>query len=123
MPPDPTSTSIAASGLQGTGAPLEAGARDALSTSFRHDFSSVRVHTGPHAERAASSLGARAYTVGNDVVFGQGAYDPLGGCSINAERARRLVSPYKEAITWKCYDGAHQMYLDAQARTAFINDV
>ena len=77
MPPDPSTTSVAASGLQGTGAPLEAGARDALSTSFRHDFSSVRVHTGTQAEKAASSLGARAYTVGNDVVFGHGAYDPL----------------------------------------------
>ena len=53
----------------------------------------------------------------------QGAFDPLGGCSINSERARRLADKYKPAITWKCYDGAHQMYLDTPARTLFSNDV
>ena len=57
------------------------------------------------------------------VLVAQGAYDPLGGCSINTERARRLQSPYKEAVLWKCYDGAHQMYLDMPARTLFSNDV
>ncbi len=57
------------------------------------------------------------------VLVAQGAYDPLGGCSINAERARRLTSPYKDAVQWKCYDGAHQMYLDMPARTLFSNDV
>jgi pimeloyl-ACP methyl ester carboxylesterase len=57
------------------------------------------------------------------VLVAQGAYDPLGGCSINSERARRLQSPYKEAVQWKCYDGAHQMYLDTPARTLFSNDV
>ena len=53
----------------------------------------------------------------------QGAYDPLGGCSINAERARRLESPYREAVQFKCYDGAHMMYRDMPARTLFSNDV
>jgi carboxypeptidase C (cathepsin A) len=57
------------------------------------------------------------------VLVAQGAYDPLGGCSINAERARRLESPYKEAIQFGCYDGAHQMYRDTPARTLFCNDV
>jgi hypothetical protein len=51
------------------------------------------------------------------VLVAQGAYDPLGGCSINAEHARRLESPYKEAVQFKCYDGAHQMYRDTPART------
>jgi hypothetical protein len=57
------------------------------------------------------------------VLVAQGAYDPLGGCSINSERARRLEAPYKEAVTYKCYEGAHQMYLDQPARTLFSNDV
>jgi hypothetical protein len=57
------------------------------------------------------------------VFVAQGAYDPLGGCSINSERARRLPSPYKEAVQWKCYEGAHQMYLDMPARTLFSNDM
>lgn len=57
------------------------------------------------------------------VFVAQGAYDPLGGCSINNERARRLASPYREAVRYKCYDGAHQMYLDMPARTLFSNDM
>jgi hypothetical protein len=75
---------------------------------------SARCRRRPNAIKANPKL---------KVLVAQGAFDPLGGCSINSERARRLESPYKEAITWKCYDGAHQMYLDAPARTVFSNDV
>ncbi|WP_263101352.1 DUF4157 domain-containing protein [Kitasatospora sp. DSM 101779] len=78
--------STAASGLRGTGAPLEPGVRDQLSTSYGHDFSPVRVHVGPEADRATGELGALAYTVGNDVVFSHGAYDPL------SRRGRSLIA-------------------------------
>lgn len=67
----------AADGIAGPGQPLEPGIRDTLSTSFGHDFSPVRVHVGPAAAHAATSLGAKAYAVGNDVAFAHGAYDPL----------------------------------------------
>jgi Domain of unknown function (DUF4157) len=40
---------------------------------FRHDFSRVRVHTDEGAAASAQALGARAYTVGNDIAFGAGA--------------------------------------------------
>ena len=40
------------------------------------DFSDVRVHTGPKADDSARSINAQAYTVGNDVVFRSGAYQP-----------------------------------------------
>jgi hypothetical protein len=40
------------------------------------DFSRVRVHTGPEAAASALAIGARAYTVGAHVVFGEGAYAP-----------------------------------------------
>jgi len=89
-------TSIAATsadGLVGDGAPLEGGIRDRLSTSFGHDFSPVRVHVGTHADRAARALGALAYTVGNDIVFRDGAYDPLSdwGRSLIAHEAAHVV--------------------------------
>ncbi len=70
--------SPAAHGLSGTSQPLEPGVRDLLSTSFGHDFSAVRVHAGPEAAEATRDLGAVAYTVGNDVAFSAGSYDPLG---------------------------------------------
>ena len=40
------------------------------------DLSGVRLHTSPRAASAASAINARAFTVGHDVFFGQGAYQP-----------------------------------------------
>jgi hypothetical protein len=42
----------------------------------RLDLSRVRVHTGAAAARSAHAVDAVAYTVGSDIVFGQGAYQP-----------------------------------------------
>lgn len=36
----------------------------------------VRIHTGPRAAAAAAEIDARAFTVGNHVVFARGEYDP-----------------------------------------------
>jgi len=43
---------------------------------FGHDFSKVRVHTDAKAGESAQAIGAAAYTVGNDLVFGAGRYEP-----------------------------------------------
>ncbi len=43
---------------------------------FGHDFGRVRVHTGAEATESARDLSARAYTIGSDIVFGQGQYEP-----------------------------------------------
>lgn len=40
------------------------------------DFSNVRFHTGAEAEQKAEGIGARAYTTGRDVYFGEGGFDP-----------------------------------------------
>lgn len=45
-------------------------------TSARHDFSRVRIHTGPVANSSARALQARAYTVGEDILFADGEYSP-----------------------------------------------
>lgn len=43
---------------------------------FGRDFSRVRVHTDAKAAESAREVHARAYTVGRDVVFGAGRYEP-----------------------------------------------
>lgn len=43
---------------------------------FRTDFQEVRIHHGQSAVRAANRLGARAFTVGNNIYFGSGWYQP-----------------------------------------------
>lgn len=47
-----------------------------MEASLGADFSDVRVHTGGSAAESASAVGARAYTVGNEIVFNDGAYAP-----------------------------------------------
>ena len=42
----------------------------------RADFSNVRVHTDARAAESARAVGARAYTVGDHVVFGAGRHAP-----------------------------------------------
>src|SRR5215467_10482037 len=60
----------------GGGSPVEPGARSFLEERMGADFSDVRVHTGAKADESARSISAQAYTVGNDVVFRSGAYQP-----------------------------------------------
>lgn len=60
----------------GGGSPLDPGARSFLEERMGHDFSDVRVHTGARADESARSIHAQAYTVGSDVVFRSGAYQP-----------------------------------------------
>ena len=62
--------------LSGGGRPLEADTREHMESAFGQGFEDVRVHTGGEATASAQRLGASAYTVGNDVVFSDGHYDP-----------------------------------------------
>ena len=89
----------------------------------REDFARAGMLGIPRVGSLPSTPEALVLNPKLKVLVAQGAYDPLGGCSINSERARRLESPYKEAVQFKCYLGAHQMYLDTPARTLFSNDV
>ena len=41
-----------------------------------HDFGRVRIHTGSTAAESARAIGAKAYTLGHDIVFGAGEYAP-----------------------------------------------
>jgi hypothetical protein len=58
------------------GSPLEPAVRTDMETRLGHDFSDVKVHTDASAHASAKSVGAHAYTVGNNVVFQRDAYDP-----------------------------------------------
>lgn len=62
--------------LKDGGQPLPQPARNFFEPRFNRDFGHVRIHTGAGAAEAARSLNAKAFTVGRDVVFGAGRYDP-----------------------------------------------
>lgn len=54
------------------GSPLPASTRSFMESRFGQDFSHVRVHTDQRASKSAAAIHARAYTVGNSIVFGRG---------------------------------------------------
>ncbi len=72
--------------LSGSGRPLDASVRLFMEPRFGHDFGNVRVHTGERAAESARSVNALAYTVGRDVVFGAGQYQP------ESQSGRRLIA-------------------------------
>ena len=57
--------------LASPGRPLEPALRQDMEQRFGHDFSRVRVHLGAAAEQSARDVNANAYTVRNDIVFGE----------------------------------------------------
>jgi len=60
------------------GRPLDASTRRFMEARFGYDFSEVRVHDDARAAATAAGIDAAAFTVGEDVVFGPGRYDPAG---------------------------------------------
>lgn len=68
------------------GQALEPSTREFFEPRFGHDFSRVRVHAYPSAAASARALGAQAYTVGANIVFGHGLYQPRTGAG------RRLLA-------------------------------
>lgn len=62
--------------LGSPGQPLDTETRAFMEPRFGQDFSHVRIHTGPKASQSARSIHAHAYTLGKDIVFGEGKYSP-----------------------------------------------
>ncbi|HWA72776.1 MAG TPA: DUF4157 domain-containing protein [Polyangiaceae bacterium] len=58
------------------GQPLPREARGELEEHFGADLGNVRVHTDSAAERGADLIAADAYTIGSDIYFAEGKYDP-----------------------------------------------
>src|SRR5262245_26490612 len=62
--------------LRSPGEPLDPVTRSFIEPRYGHDFSRVRVHTDAKAAESAQAIDALAYTVGQDIVFKSGAYQP-----------------------------------------------
>lgn len=58
------------------GTPLDQGVRRQAERRLGHDLASVRVHRDGGAAASARAVGADAYTVGEQIVFGPGRYAP-----------------------------------------------
>lgn len=73
--------------LQGGGQPLPASERAFFEPRFGRDFSNVRLHSGPSAGELARSVHARAFTLGDSIVLGEGE----GGRELLAHELTHVV--------------------------------
>ncbi len=60
----------------GNGQPLDGPVRSYMESGFGRSFENVRIHTDTRAAAMAESIGARAFTFGNDIYFNAGEYNP-----------------------------------------------
>jgi Domain of unknown function (DUF4157) len=74
------------SALRGGGTELTAPIRSFFEPHFGADLTNVRIHTDDAADRAARSIGARAYTLGSDIAFARNEFAP------DSDAGRRLLA-------------------------------
>jgi len=86
QPPDVTSNVAAEIAGTASGSPLPPGARRFMEPRFRADFGNVRVHTGERAAGLSRQLNAQAFTVGRQIFFGRGRFQP------ESEEGRELLA-------------------------------
>jgi hypothetical protein len=81
---------------QGGGRPLPSNTREFMEARLGHDFGDVRVHTDEWAADVAQLIGARAFTIGNDVVFNTGEFrlDSRPGRQLLAHELTHVVQQY-----------------------------
>lgn len=85
---------------RGGGQTLDASVQTKMGEATGHDFSGVRVHTGPESHTLNEQLGAKAFTTGQDVFFRDGAYDPgsSGGQELLAHELTHVVQQSSGAV-------------------------
>lgn len=98
----------AALSLSGDGRPLDDQTRAFMEPRFGHDLSQVRIHSDDAADRASQALEARAFTVGRDVAFARGEYQP------SSSAGRRLLA---HELTHVIQGGAEVRRQPAPARS------
>jgi Domain of unknown function (DUF4157) len=61
---------------RGSGSLMDGPAQSFMESRFGADFSNVKIHTGEDAVQMSRELNAQAFTVGSDIYFNSGKYDP-----------------------------------------------
>ena len=61
---------------RGGGSNMDNGTKNFMESRFGSDFSDVKIHTNSQAVQMSRELSAQAFTVGNDIYFNEGKYNP-----------------------------------------------
>jgi hypothetical protein len=89
----PAAVEAGITSMQGGGEPLAPDIRSDLEPRFGRDLSGVRIHHGSRASDLSHSVQARAFTIGQDVFFGAGQYQPhtSGGRALLAHELTHTI--------------------------------
>ncbi|HEV2708090.1 MAG TPA: DUF4157 domain-containing protein [Pyrinomonadaceae bacterium] len=100
-PPPATAQPTPPAAAAGEGEPLAEPVRQFFEPRLGQDLSGVRVHTDAAAADSARALHARAYTIGQDIVFGSNQYDPAssGGMRLLAHELVHVAQQTQTADT------------------------
>ncbi|PSQ15377.1 hypothetical protein BRD00_13820 [Halobacteriales archaeon QS_8_69_26] len=118
------------------GGGLDPSVRGEMESKMGADFSDVRVHTGPKANKAAEAIDAKAFTVGNHVAFNSGQYDPsssegkhtiaheLAHVRQQADQTRRMVQRAQQGGDIEISDPSdpHEQEAERVAREVMAGD-
>lgn len=79
--------------------PLPAAVQTFFERRFGQDFSHVRVHSDETAAAQAEAFGAKAFTIGSDIFFSEGRYQPgtTGGARLLAHELTHVIQQSQPA--------------------------
>ncbi len=85
----------------GAGQSLDGSAREFLEPKFGYSFENVKIHADGRADELSKSVGARAFTTGQDVYFAQGEYQPqsAGGLHLLAHELTHTIQQSRGAVS------------------------
>ena len=92
---------------ESAGNALPSSVRKPMESKLGADLSSVRVHTGGDSAKAATGYGARAFTVGSDIHFNSGQFQPgtKEGDRLLAHELTHVVQGQKSGVSRKADEG------------------
>lgn len=72
----PSNVESSINNSKGKGSKMDSETQSFMENRFGADFSGVKIHTGNEASSMSQNLNAKAFTVGNDIYFNNGQYNP-----------------------------------------------
>lgn len=86
---------------KGKGSSIDSSTQSFMNSRFGKDFSTVKIHTDNGAILLSRSLNAKAFTVGSDIYFNQGQYQPASseGKQLLAHELTHVVQQGAQPIT------------------------
>ncbi len=89
--------------MKGQGQSLSDSERSFFEPRFGRDFSGVKIHNNANAAELADSIRAKAFTIGNDIFFNQGQYQPSipEGKKLMAHELTHVVQQNHDSVILK----------------------